>query len=97
MFIFSKHMLWGLPSLLFSGHCGRFPSTVKRPKLEADHSSPTGVDVKNEWSVYLYSPIYFYNVHKDNYTFYSLFFGDFPSSLSPEYRFPGLLDRGYYK
>ena len=39
----------GPHSLLFGGHWGSF-SELKRPEGDVDHSPPSGVEVKNEWS-----------------------------------------------
>jgi hypothetical protein len=36
---------------------------VKRPGLEADHSSPSDVEVKEGWSYTSTSPICLYGVH----------------------------------
>jgi hypothetical protein len=49
---------------------------VKRPGREADHSPPSGAEVKNAWS-YTSTPQYAFIVwclvkHKDNFTFYLL-------------------------
>jgi hypothetical protein len=46
---------------------------VKRPGLEADHSSPSSADVKNAWS-YTFTPQYVFMAwclvkHGDNFTF----------------------------
>jgi hypothetical protein len=89
MFIFSKY------SFLFSSNCRHLPSTVKRPKLEAGNSQTTSAHVKNMWSLPLLPPHVFKDVHKENCR--SPFFDNFLSSYSLEDRFPGLLDRGYYK
>jgi hypothetical protein len=45
MFIFSKH------SFLLCSNWEHFPSTVKRPKLEAGTSHPTSVHITNKWRV----------------------------------------------
>jgi hypothetical protein len=37
------------PSLLFNGYRHYFPA-LKRPERDVDHSSPSNVDVKDEWS-----------------------------------------------
>jgi hypothetical protein len=41
----SSDRLWGPPSLLPNGYRG-FSPELKRPGREADHSPPTGADVK---------------------------------------------------
>jgi hypothetical protein len=40
--------LWGPPNLLYNGYWGSFPG-VKRQGREADHSPPTGAEVKKMW------------------------------------------------
>lgn len=91
MFIFPKH------SFLFSSNCRHFPSTVKRPKLEAGNSQPTSAHVKNMCSLPLLPPHIFKDVHRDKFTCRSPFFDNFLSSYSLEDKFPGLFVRGYYK
>jgi hypothetical protein len=39
--------LWGPPSLLYNEYQGFFPSGVKRPGREADHSPPSSAEAKN--------------------------------------------------
>jgi hypothetical protein len=46
---FSKTSLFrGQHRLLYKRYCGSF-RIIKRPGREVNHSSPSGVDVKNEW------------------------------------------------
>jgi hypothetical protein len=40
--------LWGPPSLLFNGYWGPFPGGEVRPGRDADHSTPSSAEVKNE-------------------------------------------------
>jgi hypothetical protein len=44
-----QNLLWGPPSLLFSGYRSFLPK-IMWPGSEDDHSPPTNADVKNEWS-----------------------------------------------
>jgi hypothetical protein len=39
--------LWGPPSLLSNGYQKFFPWGVKRQRREADHSPPSGAEIKN--------------------------------------------------
>jgi hypothetical protein len=56
------------PRSLVSGYRASFPR-VKRSARKFDHSSPSIVEVKNEWS-YTYSvPIRHRGVDKENFTF----------------------------
>jgi hypothetical protein len=48
--------LWGPPSLLSSGYQEALSLGVKRPGLEADHSPPSGAEVKECMELYLHSP-----------------------------------------
>jgi hypothetical protein len=50
------HRLWGPPSLLFSDYGVSFRG-VKLPWHKVNHSSPSGTEVKNEWSYPLF-PLY---------------------------------------
>jgi hypothetical protein len=43
---------------------------VKQPKLEADYSTTSRAEVKNEWSYTSTHPMYLHGVDKDNFTFY---------------------------
>jgi hypothetical protein len=60
--------LWGPSGLLFGGYRGPFPG-VKRPGLDVDHSAPSGVEVKNEWSYSSASSIRLYGADRDNFAF----------------------------
>jgi hypothetical protein len=40
----------GPPSLLSNGKRGAISLGVKRPELQADHSSPCSAEAKNVWS-----------------------------------------------
>jgi hypothetical protein len=42
--------LWGPPTLLPNGCRGTVTEGEKQPGREADHSHPSRVEVKNEWS-----------------------------------------------
>jgi hypothetical protein len=42
-----QDQIWGLCSLLFSGHQGLFPPGVKRPWHDARHSPASAVEIKN--------------------------------------------------
>ena len=50
------HCLWGLLRFLLNGYQAFCPRT-KRPEREADHSSPSGTDLRNERSCTLTSPL----------------------------------------
>jgi hypothetical protein len=52
------------------GQPGSF-SDVKRPGREADHSPPSCVDVKNEWSYFSTPPICIYGVDRNPFIFTS--------------------------
>jgi hypothetical protein len=41
-------LLWGPPSLLTNGYRGPFPGGKARPGRDADHSSSSNAEVKNE-------------------------------------------------
>jgi len=47
-----------------------FALTQKRQGLEADHSSPTAVEVRNEWGYSVH--VYMYAVQRDNFTLNSM-------------------------
>jgi hypothetical protein len=55
-------MLWGLLSLLPNGYQGLFPWGLKRPGREADHSLPSGAEIKNALSYTSTPPIRLHGV-----------------------------------
>jgi hypothetical protein len=59
--------LWGLSSLLFSGHPRPFPG-VKRSRRYVDHPPPPKAEVKNEWSYTSTPPIHLHGVDRNNFT-----------------------------
>jgi len=67
--------LWGPPSFLLNGYLGYFPG-AKRPGREADHSSPSNAEVKNEWS-HASTPLYALMAWTEA-SFPFLFLGAFP-------------------
>jgi hypothetical protein len=64
--------LLGPPGLLPNGYHGSLP-LVKRPGREFDHSPPSSVEVKNEWSYTSTPPICLIYVDRDSFTV-ALFF-----------------------
>jgi len=65
-----KHpdQLRGPSSLLLDGQYSSFPG-VKWQGHEANHSPPSGAEVKNEWSYTSTPSISLYRVVRDNFTF----------------------------
>ena len=95
MFLFSKHKLRCLPSILFSSYWRHLPSVVKRPELEADHSHPTSAHVMNKCEL-TSTPLHvFKTCTRTTLPFFFPFSTISPNSHSLEARLPGLLDRGY--
>jgi hypothetical protein len=43
---------------------------INQPQHEANHSPPSSLEVKNEWSCTSASPICLYGIHRDNITFH---------------------------
>jgi hypothetical protein len=62
-------MLWGPPSLLFSGYWVSFLEV----KHDVDLSPPTGTEVENEWSCTFRPPVCIHGVDRDSFKF-SIFF-----------------------
>jgi hypothetical protein len=58
---FSPHLLWGPPSLIPNRYQGLFPMGAKRPEREADRSSQSSAEVKNN-VVYLHYTIHLYGM-----------------------------------
>jgi hypothetical protein len=46
---------------------------VKRQEREVNHSPPTSDKVKNEWSYTFFSPVCLHDVHRENFTFATVF------------------------
>jgi len=60
--------LWSPCSLLFDGYQDSFPGRVKQPGREVNHSPPSTVEVKNEWSFTSASPICHCGVDREDFT-----------------------------
>ena len=58
--------VWGQPTLLFNAHRGSFPE-IKRPGSKADHSSPSSVEFKIEWSYTSAPSTCLHAVDRDNF------------------------------
>ena len=55
--------------LLYNGYIGSF-MRVMRPESDVDHSPPSCVEVKNEWSYTSIPSIRLQGVYRENFTFY---------------------------
>lgn len=64
-FMHSQHRHYRKKQLLSNGYRRSFPG-VKRQKREVDHSSPSGVEVKNEWNYTSTPPIRLLGVERDD-------------------------------
>jgi hypothetical protein len=62
--------------LFFNEYQGSLPE-VNQPKREVDHSTPSGAEVKKEWSYTSTPPIHLHGVDRENFIFnyFFLFFG----------------------
>jgi hypothetical protein len=67
----SPYGLLGSPRLPFDGHNGSSLPGLKRLGSEADHTSPSSIEVKSDWSDTSTPPTCPYGTYRENFAFFS--------------------------